>query len=149
MPTVDRLNLGASAEIAVRDWLTVKSGRPEMARQGLENIENTPGNGMASETSNPQDPVQGQLPRHPGSRGKSDILTWTARNPLKSPESDEGIQENPSPFSWTGLDRLGFGLEEFGPRPYGVGRSLLARLSTRVAKPVAGDGAKSAWGVAR
>jgi len=49
MPTVDRLNLGASAEIAVRDWLTVKSGRPEMARQGLENIENAPGNGMASE----------------------------------------------------------------------------------------------------
>src|SRR5208337_1770637 len=28
-------------------------------------------------------------------------LLWIARNPLKSPESDEGIQENPSPFSWS------------------------------------------------
>ena len=33
-------------------------------------------------------------------------VTWIARNPLKSPESDEGIQENPSPFSWFGLVRL-------------------------------------------
>jgi hypothetical protein len=61
----------------------------------------------------------------------SPFLTWIARNPLKSPESDEGIQENPSPFSWSGLDWLWFGLEEFGPGRYGVGRSLLARLSTR------------------
>ena len=62
------------------------------------------------------------------------FLTWIARNPLKSPESDEGIQENPSPFSWSGLDWLWSGLEEFGPRRDGVGRSLLARLSTRVDK---------------
>jgi hypothetical protein len=60
------------------------------------------------------------------------FLTWTARNPLKSPESDEEIQENPSPFSWSGVDWLWFGLEEFGPRRCGVGRPLLARLSTRV-----------------
>src|SRR5208337_4916522 len=31
------------------------------------------------------------------------FLLGTACNPLKSPESDEGIQENPSPFSWFGL----------------------------------------------
>ncbi len=36
---------------------------------------------------------------------------WIARNPLKSPESDEGIQENPSPFPWFLLVWLGFGLE--------------------------------------
>src|SRR5271166_1770654 len=44
------------------------------------------------------------------------FLIWIARNPLKSPESDEGIQENPSPFSWAGLVWLWFGLEEFGLR---------------------------------
>ena len=60
------------------------------------------------------------------------FLIWIARNPLKSPESDEGIQENPSPFPWSGLDLLWFGLEEFGPRRCGVGRSLPARLSMRV-----------------
>ena len=59
---------------------------------------------------------------------------WIARNPLKSPESEEEIPRNSSPFSWSGLDRLWFGLEEFGPRRDGVGRSLLARLSTRVDK---------------
>src|SRR5208337_3057655 len=37
-----------------------------------------------------------------------------ARNPLKSPESDKRIQENPSSFSWFGLVRLWFGLEGFG-----------------------------------
>jgi|SRR5271166_1610834 len=42
------------------------------------------------------------------------FLIWIARNPLKSPESDEGIQENPSPLSWSGLVWLWFGLEEFG-----------------------------------
>jgi hypothetical protein len=35
---------------------------------------------------------------------------------LKSPESEEGIQENPSPFPWFFLVWLGFGLEGFGPR---------------------------------
>ena len=30
----------------------------------------------------------------------SEVFSWIARNPLKSPESDEGIQGNPSPFSW-------------------------------------------------
>jgi len=65
--------------------------------------------------------------------GRNDgiFLTWTARNPLKSPDSDEGIQENPSPFSWSSLGWLWFGLEEFGPRRYGDGRSLLPRLSIR------------------
>jgi len=56
------------------------------------------------------------------------FFIWIASNPLKSPESDEGIQENPSPFSWCGLVWLGFGLEEFGlrrsargPRPVAPG----------------------------
>ena len=48
------------------------------------------------------------------------FFIWTARNRLKSPELDEGIQENPSPFS--GLVWLGFGLEEFGPRRSTDGR---------------------------
>src|SRR5271166_1040283 len=43
-------------------------------------------------------------------------VTWTARNLLKSPESDEGIQENPSSFSWSDLVWFWFGLEEFGMR---------------------------------
>jgi hypothetical protein len=39
--------------------------------------------------------------------GKKGIfLIWMLRNPLKSPESDEEIQGNPSPFSWSGLDWL-------------------------------------------
>src|SRR5271166_1381791 len=46
------------------------------------------------------------------------FLLWTARNPLKSPESDEGIRHNPSPFSWFGLVRVWFGLEKFGLRPF-------------------------------
>jgi hypothetical protein len=41
---------------------------------------------------------------------------WVACNPLKSLESDEGIQENPSPFPWFFLVWLGFGLDGFGPR---------------------------------
>jgi hypothetical protein len=40
---------------------------------------------------------------------------WVACNPLKSLESDEGIQENPSPFPWFFLVWLGFGLDGFGP----------------------------------
>ena len=36
------------------------------------------------------------------------IFAWTAGNPLKSPEPDEGIQENPSPF--LGLASFHFGL---------------------------------------
>ena len=42
------------------------------------------------------------------------FLIWTARKLLKRPESDEGIQDNPSPFSWSGLVWLGLGLKEFG-----------------------------------
>jgi len=49
-------------------------------------------------------------------RRQVEFLIWAARNPLKSPESDEGIQENPSPFSWSGLVWIWFGLEEFGRR---------------------------------
>jgi hypothetical protein len=37
-----------------------RSRRPEMAPQGLEKIESAPGNGMASEASNPQDVVRGR-----------------------------------------------------------------------------------------
>jgi hypothetical protein len=43
--------------------------------------------------------------------GVDNFFSWTARNPLKSPESDEGIQINPREskpillgFSWSGLD---------------------------------------------
>src|SRR5208337_1792665 len=45
------------------------------------------------------------------------FLLWNPRNPLKSPESDEEIQENPSPFPWFGLVWLGpalVWLEGFG-----------------------------------
>src|SRR5271166_3736011 len=42
------------------------------------------------------------------------ISIWIARNPLKSPESDEGIQENPSLFSWSRLVWLGFSLGVLG-----------------------------------
>src|SRR5271166_1497368 len=72
----------------------------------------------------------------PGSGRRRDsvlefFLILTARNPLKSPESDEGIQENPSPFSWSGLVWIWFGLEEFGLRRSadGVDRSRPARAS--------------------
>src|SRR5208337_301170 len=41
---------------------------------------------------------------------------WTARNLLKSPESDEGIQDNPSPFSWSGFVWIWLSLGEFGLR---------------------------------
>ena len=40
--------------------LTAKRSRPEMAPQRLEKIESGPGNGMGSETSNPQDMVHGR-----------------------------------------------------------------------------------------
>jgi hypothetical protein len=58
--------------------------------------------------------------------GKRVFLTWTACNPLKSRESDEGIQENPSPFSWSGMDWLGFGFGGIWPealrrRPFAAG----------------------------
>ena len=66
------------------------------------------------------------------------FFPWTPRNPLKSPELDEGIQENPSPFSLSGLDWLWFGLEEFGPRRCGVGPLLLARLSVSGRSPSPG-----------
>jgi len=40
------------------------------------------------------------------------FLIWIAGNLLKGPESDEGIQDDPSPFSWSGLVWIWFGLEE-------------------------------------
>ncbi len=52
------------------------------------------------------------------------FLIWTARNPLKSPESDEGIQDNPSPFSWSGLVWIWFGLE--GPEAFRRRRRQMA-----------------------
>ena len=53
-----------------------------------------------------------RAPTRPGPR--VDFLIWTARNPLKNPESDEGIQEKPSPFSWFGLVWLGRALVWLG-----------------------------------
>ena len=72
------------------------------------------------------------------------FFVWIAGNPLKSPESDKGIQENPSPFSWSGLVWLGFGLAAFGPGlpQTNVGRSRPAFSSER-GKPVARDGGTS------
>jgi hypothetical protein len=35
---------------------------------------------------------------------KTDFFIWIRRNPLKSPESAEGIQGNPSFFAWISLD---------------------------------------------
>jgi hypothetical protein len=39
---------------------------------------------------------------------KTDFFIWIRRNPLKSPDSAEGIQGNPSFFAWIPLDLLGF-----------------------------------------
>ena len=67
------------------------------------------------------------------------FFIWTACNPLKSPESDKGIQENPRLFSWFGLAWLWFGLEKFGLTRSAdrVGRSRLSgavRRSTTLAR---------------
>jgi hypothetical protein len=43
--------------------------------------------------------------------GQSRLFAWIGRNPLKSPESDEGIQENPNLFA---LESLPFSLDSFG-----------------------------------
>ena len=58
-------------------------------------------------------------PSADGTRPRSRFLflIWFARNPLKSPETDEGIQENPSPFAWFFLGWLGPALDEFGLLP--------------------------------
>jgi hypothetical protein len=56
-PIVDLLNRGGSvAGIAARE-ADGKRSRPEMAPQRLEKIESAPGDGMASEASNPPDLV--------------------------------------------------------------------------------------------
>src|SRR5271166_706908 len=65
---------------------------------------------------------------------RSSFLIWIARNPLKSPESDEGIQENPSPFSWSGLVWIWFGLEKFG-----LSRSAERAGRSRPARPSPSD----------
>ena len=48
-----------SALLLCRAGPMAKRSRPEMAPQRLEKIESAPGNGMASEASNPQDLVRG------------------------------------------------------------------------------------------
>ena len=63
-------------------------------------------------------------PRLKGTGSPEAFLTWIICNLLKGPKWDEEIQENPSPFSWSGLDWLWFGLEEIGRRRYDVGRLL-------------------------
>ena len=60
------------------------------------------------------------------------FLIWTACNLLKSPESDEGIQDNPSPFSWAGLVGIWFGLEEFGLEAFRRGRRPVASACARL-----------------
>jgi hypothetical protein len=49
--------------------------------------------------------------RNGEAKAKGDIFAWIGRNPLKSPESDEGIQENPNLFA---LESLPFSLDSFG-----------------------------------
>ena len=78
-----------------------------------------------------------QAPTRPGA-GVA-FLVWIARNPLKSPELDEGIQENPSPFSWSGLVWLG----GIWPKPtVSAGRALDPNgrsLSPHTERPAAGS----------
>ena len=60
------------------------------------------------------------------------ILIWTARNSLKSPRIGQGIRENQSPFSWSGLVWIGFGSGEFGLKAFRVvvvGRTRLSILA--------------------
>jgi hypothetical protein len=52
-PTGEARRVGHAHDPSVLD-LTAKRSRPEMAPQRLEKIESAPGNGMASEASNPQ-----------------------------------------------------------------------------------------------
>src|SRR5208283_4990678 len=78
--------------------------------------------------------------RRPILPGVEFFLLWTDRKSLKSPESDEGIQDNPSRLSWSGLAQTWFGLEEFGLRRSVKLRRPVARLSHQMAKPVARDG---------
>jgi hypothetical protein len=42
------------------------------------------------------------------------FFLWNRHNPLKSPDSDEGIQGNPNRFSLVFLGLAWFGLELFG-----------------------------------
>ena len=60
VPRAGRMPLASLAGIAAREGLTAKRGRREMAPQRLEKIESAPGNGMASEASNPQHLVHGR-----------------------------------------------------------------------------------------
>jgi len=72
-------------------------------------------------------PYGGRMRRRgAGSARVENFFLWIARNPLKSPESDERIQENPrkskeiqAKFPWfclVWLGPAGFRLERYGPR---------------------------------
>ena len=102
-------------------------GNSEMALQAFEIAKNAPGNGapVNRPPAGSENGFHGSLPQAMGRCSLAtgadgtpsrelNFLLWIAGNPLKSPESDEGIQENPSLFSWSCLVWLGFGLEEFG-----------------------------------
>ena len=154
-PIVPLLNRGvALAGVAARDSLT--AGCRSLQKKVLTRQRLTLSVGkMLGESGSRNDGRNADLvPDREAHRGGSKqnefpiFFLWTHRNSLKSLESDEGIQENPSPFSWFGLVRLWFGLDEFGPGRYGVGRSLLAASRREWTKPVAGDGVRSALGVA-
>src|SRR5208337_1389945 len=86
--------------------------RPEEAAE-------LPGSIDAIPLAAPRDRRSGRRTRRgPGRRGREkEFFRFVADNPLISPESDERIQENPSPFSWSGLVWFWFGLKEFGLRP--------------------------------
>jgi len=73
---VDLFNRGVSvAGIGAREGLGAKRSRPEMAPQRLEKIESALGNGSVSETSKPQDVVQGRA-AHRALRLKKSGAAW-------------------------------------------------------------------------
>src|SRR5271166_5281535 len=78
-------------------------------RKSLKMLNSRLENSIGSEAMQLQAPVWAARPAVRDSSlraARAIFLAWIARNPLKSPESDEGIQGNPSPFSWSGLDWL-------------------------------------------
>ena len=87
-------------------------------------------------------------PVTPQSEARELILIWTARNSLKSPESDEEIQENPSSFSWSslGLDLVRLG--GIWPEPFretaSAGRSRRAPFHPNGQSPAREDQASAA-----
>ena len=93
-PIVDLLNRGDSvAGIAARE-ADGKRSRPEMAPQRLEKIESAPGNGMASEASNPPDLVHRRAADR-AQEGQSRGETFRALQSLENSQNAEEISTRP------------------------------------------------------